>query len=210
MALQLTKEEKIIDLLNRSKESGICQYLKMHPDCIRYIPKEKRKYDFIKSAIISDGYALRLLDDDEKTLEICEIAISENIYNLRFVPEIIKTTDFLIYAIKCDYNAIGLIENQTEELCLIAMEQNKDSIYLINTKTEKIMMKGTQIKGLYKNKNVPQFYNAVLEYVKQNGNSLQYIKKEYKTYEVCQAAVNNSFFAIKYVPKGIKKINILL
>jgi hypothetical protein len=205
MALKLTKEEKIIELLSKSREAGICQYLNIHPDCIKYIPKDRRTYNFIKSAIMSDGSSLKFLDDDEKTLEFCEIAICKNIYNLRFVPEIIKTIDFLIYAIKCDYNVLSLIENQTEELCLLAMDENKNALYLINNKTEKIMMKGTQIKGLYKDKNMPQFYSAVLEYVKSNGNSLQYIKKEHKTYEVCQAAVNNSSFAIKYVPKKMKE-----
>jgi hypothetical protein len=203
MALSLSKKEKILDLLSKSRDSGICHYLKIHPDCIQYIPKSNRKYEFIKIAITSDGYALRLLEDDEKTLEICKIAISKNIYNLRFVPEKIKTIDFLIYAVNCDYNALGLIDNQTEELSLIAMEKSPCSIYLINNKTEKIMLKATKIKGLYKDKNIPQYYDAVLAYVMENGNSLQYIRRKFKTYEVCKAAVSNSPYAIKYVPKDI-------
>ena len=143
------------------------------------------------------------MEDDEKTLEICKIAISKNIYNLRFVPEKIKTIDFLIYAVNCDYNALRLIDDQTEELSLIAMEKSPCSIYLINNKTEKIMLKATKIKGLYKDKNIPQYYDAVLAYVMENGNSLQYIKRKIKTYEVCKAAVSNSPYAIKYVPKDI-------
>ena len=203
MAISLTKEEKIQNLLAKSREAGICHYLKIHPECIQYIPKNNRKYDFIKTAITTDGYVLRLLDDDEKTLEICAIAISNNIYNLRFVPEKIMTKDFLIYAIYCDYNALRIIENQTEEICLFAMEKSPFSIYLIKDKTEKIMLKAIKVKGLYKDKNMPQYYNAVLAYIKENGNSLQYIRREYKTYEVCKAAIDNSAFAVKYVPKKI-------
>jgi len=203
MAVSLTKEEKILNLLSKSRDSGICHYLKLHPDCIQYIPKRNRKYEFIMTAVTSDGYALRLLEDDEKTLEICKIAISKNIYNLRFVPEKIKTLDFLIYAVSCDYNALRLIDDPPEELSLIAMEKSPCSIYLINNKTEKIMLKATKIKGLYKDKNIPQYYDAVLAYVMENGNSLQYIRRKFKTYEVCKAAVCNSSYAIKYVPKDV-------
>jgi hypothetical protein len=203
MAIPLTKEEKIQNLLARSREAGLCHYLKIHPDCIQYIPKNSRKYDFIKTAITTDGYVLRLLDDDEKTLEICMIAISKNIYNLRFVPEEIKTKDFLVYAVNCDYNALRMIENQTEEMCLIAIEKSPYAIYLIKDKTENIMLRATKVKGLYKDKNMPQYYNAILAYIMENGNSLQYIRREFKTYELCKAAVCNSSYAIKYIPKII-------
>jgi hypothetical protein len=203
MAVSLTKEEKILDLLSKSHDSGICHYLNIHPECIQYIPKKNRKYEFIIKAVTSDGYTLRLLEDDEKTLEICKIAISENIYNLRFVPETIKTIDFLMFAINCDYNALRLIDNQTEELSLLAMEKSPYSIYLINDKTEKVMLKAIKVKGLYKDKNMPQYYNAVLAYIRENGNSLQYIRRNFKTYEMCKAAVNNSSYARKYIPKII-------
>ena len=203
MAISLTKEEKIHDFLAKSRDAGICHYLKIHPECLQYIPKSNRKYDFIKAAITSDGYVLRLLDDDERTLEICKIAISKNVYSLMFVPERLITNDFMIYAINCNYNALKLIENQTEEMCIIAMEKSPYAIYLIKDKTENVMLKATKIKGLYKDKNMPQFYNAVLAYIKENGNSLQYVRRKYKTYELCKAAINNSAFAIKYVPKEI-------
>jgi len=203
MAISLTKEEKILSLLSKSRDSGICHYLKIHPECIKYIPKKHRKHEFLIASVTSDGYVLRLLDDDEKSIEICKIAISKNVYNLRFVPEIIKTVDFLIYAINCDYNALRVIDNQTEELSLLAMEKSPYSIYLINNKTEKVLLKATKVKGLYKDKNIPQYYNAVLAYIMENGNSLQYIRREFKTYEMCKAAVSDSSYAIKYVPKII-------
>jgi hypothetical protein len=159
--------------------------------------------DYIKVAIESDGHILRLLDNDEKTLEICKTAINRNVYNLEFVPEELRTTDLLIYAINRDHKALTVIENQDEELCLIAMEKEPYSIYFINDKTEKIMLKAIRVKGLYKDKKMPQYYNAVLEYIKENGNSLQYIRREFKTFELCKAAILNSHFAIKYVPKII-------
>ena len=83
------------------------------------------------------------------------------------------------------------------------MDQNPNSLYFIENKTENIMLKAKDIKGLYKRINMPQYYNAVLAYIKQNGNSLQYIKKEHKTFELCKAAIENSPFAIKYIPKKI-------
>jgi hypothetical protein len=203
MALKISKKEKIESLLEKSRHSGICHYLRLHPDCIQFIPKDKRNMDYIKAAIESDGHILKLLDTDEKTLEICKMAINKNVYNLEFVPEELKTTDFLIYAINRDHKALAVIENKDEELCLIAMEKDPYSLYLINDKTERIMLKAIRVKGLYKDKNMPQYYNAVLEYIKENGNSLQYIRREFKTFELCKAAILNSPFAIKYVPKMI-------
>jgi hypothetical protein len=201
MGLRLSKRDKIRSLLEKSRHAGICHYLRLHPECIQFIPKKQRSVDYIKAAIESDGYILRLLDNDEKTLEICKMAINKNVYNLRFVPKELKTIEFLIYAVNSDYNALSVIEDQNEEICLIAMEKDPCSIYLINDKTEKIMLRAIRVKGLYKDKNIPQYYNAVLEYIKENGNSLQYIKREFKTFELCKVAIINSPFAIKYVPK---------
>jgi len=203
MAFKLTKKEKVENLLNKSRETGLCYYLKLHPDCIKYIPKDKRNINYIKTAIESDGNVFQLLDNDEKTLEICTLAIKRNINNLRFVPEEFKTNDFLIYAISCNHNALGVIDDPSEELCLAAMDKDPNSIFLINNKTEKIMLKAVKLKGLYKHKDMPQFYTAVLEYVRENGNSLQYIKKELKTFELCKVSILNSPFAMKYVPKKI-------
>ena len=203
MAFKLTKKEKIESLLEKNRYFGICNYLKLHPECIEYISIEKRRIDFIKSALESNGNVLELLHNDEKNTEVCKIAIKNNISSFIFVPENIKTIDFLIYAINCDYNVLKYIKNPSEELCLIAMDQNPNSLYFIENKTENIMLKAKDIKGLYKRINMPQYYNAVLAYIKQNGNSLQYIKKEHKTFELCKAAIENSPFAIKYIPKKI-------
>jgi hypothetical protein len=66
-----------------------------------------------------------------------------------------------------------------------------------------MMSLAIKTQGLYNSwRNMPQYYNAVLTYVRKYGSSLKHIRRKFKTYEVCKAAIENSPYSIKFVNKS--------
>ena len=88
-------------------------------------------------------------------------------------------------------------------MLLIAIQEDTGIIFSINNPTEKMMSLALKTQGLYNiRRKMPQYYNAVLTYMKKYGSSLKHIKRKLKTYEVCKAAIESSPHAIKFVNKS--------
>lgn len=85
------------------------------------------------------------------------------------------------------YNGLLLadFENQTEEMCLVAVKQNGLALEFVRNQTEEICTKA----------------------VKQNGLALKYVEKQ--TEAICRAAYNQNQDSVSYIknPKIRKKIS---
>jgi hypothetical protein len=198
-------EEEMDKYLLDSSDNQACDLLQKFPELLKKIRKGLRKKIFIETAIICRPHYFCELDEDEKTEDICIIAVEGSPWNIKYVPTEYLTDEFILKLIEKDWWIIRGIKNPTEEMCLLAMEQNPWAIYYAKEKTEKLMTAAVKAAGLYKNTNMPQYYKAVLAYIKENGFALQYIKKEHKTYELCKAAIENYPGAIKYINKEMIK-----
>jgi len=220
------------EYISKNNDTMICALLRENPKYLLQIPKEKRKHKYILCAISKERrkwkqvqFIFSSLDDDEKSARIWEIAIKNDYRRFQYIPEHIKTEEFILRAI--DKNGfiieyidnptpemcmravisnpytIGDIKNPTEEMWLHAIANGDGIIFYIKNPTEKMMAIALKTQGLYnKWRKMPQYYNAVLLYMKKYGASLKHIQRRFKTYEVCKAAIESSPHAIKYVNKS--------
>ena len=215
----------ILKYVFENKDDTVCDILISKPKLLLKIPKNMRKEKYILSAISKDIHIFDSLEEDEKTMRICEIAVEDIPGNIKDVPETIKTEEFILRMIEKRGFVIGYIDNPTEEMCmkavkstpyaiydiknpteemlLIAIENGKGIIFSVPNPTEKMMSLALKTQGLYNSyRNMPQYHNAVLLYMKKYGQSLKHIRRKLKTYEVCKAAIGSSPYAIRYVNKS--------
>jgi hypothetical protein len=220
-----------IDLLKYISENNddiVCDILANKPECLLKIPSNMRKEKYILSAISKDIHIFSKLDDNEKTLSICKIAVKKIPRYMENVPKHIKTEEFILQMIDKNGYVIGYLDNPTEEMCmravisnpyaihdiknptekmlLRAIEKGNGIIFSIANPTEKMMSLALKTQGLYNScRKMPQYYNAVLVYMKKYGSSLKHIRRKLKTYELCKAAIESSPYAIKFVNKSTLK-----
>jgi len=225
------KAEKLLfQYLSEKNEKEIYEMLIKEPKLVLKIPKESRTEEYLITAIKRDNRIFSNLDEDEKTIKICEVAINtpHGYVCYTSIPENFKTEEFIVRMIDKKGFLISYIDNPTEEMCLRAVKSNPYAIYYVKNPTEemwhiaikngngiifsvenpteKMMILAMKTQGLYNNwRNMPQYYNAVLAYVKKYGNSLKHIKRKLKTYEICKAAIESGCHAIKFVNKSILK-----
>jgi hypothetical protein len=232
----MNKEEQLLyEYISENNDSKICEMITNNPELVLKIPKENRTEKHIVIAVKKDRHhrIFPELDDDEKTLKICEIVIStpHGYVCFDYIPQKYKTEEFILRMIDKGGWLINHIDNPTEEMCLrsvkanpytihaikkirnpteemwhIAIENGNGTIFWADNPTEKMMILALKTQGLYNNwRNMPQYYNAVLAYMKKYGNSLKHIKRKLKTYEVCKAAIESGRYAIKFVNKSTLK-----
>jgi hypothetical protein len=212
--------------LSKNNEKEICKMIIEEPELVLKIPKESRTEKYVITAIKKDSRIFSNLDEDEKTLKICEVAIStpHGYFYYNLVPEKFKTEEFILRMLDKGGWLINKIVNPTEEMCLravksnpytirdiknpteemwhIAIKNGNGIIFAVKNPTEKMMMLAMKTQGLYNSRRMPQYYNAVLEYMKKYGNSLKHIKRRLKKYEICKAAIESGRYAIKFVNKS--------
>jgi len=105
--------------------------------------------------------------------------ISQNGLELEFVEEQNQTEELCILAVKQDGRALEYVEHQTEEICILAVQQDGYALEFVNEEflTEKICMIAIQ----------------------QNGMALWHVKEQYQTDELCILAVQQNCYAIQHV-----------
>jgi len=220
-----------IDILKyvfENNDDMVCYILENNPEYLFEIPSKMHKEKYILSAMSKDIHIFNKLDDNEKTLKVCEVAVKKIPHYLKDVPKHIMTEEFILQTIDKDGYIIEYIDNQTEEMCLravisnpyaiykiknpteemqlIAIKNSEGVIFSIDNPTEKMMSLALKTQGLYNSwREMPQYYNAVLVYMKKYGSSLKHIRRKFKTYEVCKAAIESSPHAIKFVNKSTLK-----
>lgn len=134
----------------------------------------------------------KFAESKNKTLESCLEAVSKDGACLKFVPEEFQTFDVYKKALEHDGQFIMYVINQTEELCLIAVQSNRTcSLQYVKNQTYAICLKAVETSG-WSLKWVDQKildYNLCLVAVKKNHNALQYVPAKYQTSEIIKITV---------------------
>lgn len=124
--------------------------------------------------------------------------IRRNGRNLRRVPAEFKTAELCLATVK--HNGIALEhvpeKYKTRELCLIAIRQRGKALQFL---PDEFVTKDGLLESEF-----------VITAVKSDWRILENIPYEYRTYEVCKAAMNGSFWARALVPKEFKELEKLL
>lgn len=137
---------------------------------------------------------------ENKTLEMCTIAIKQSSYALKYIKN--PTYELCFSAIKRNGYVLQYISDQTAEICLIAVRSNGNSLQYVKNQTKEICLAAVMQTGLalqYVKNQTPEICLAA---VKQHGNALQFVKIQ--TPEICQVAVNTtpgSFIMALYTNK---------
>ena len=93
-----------------------------------------------------------------------------------------QTEDICKLAIQQDNQALEVVKNQTEEICKFAIKQNGLSLEYVKNQNEEICKLAVQ----------------------QNGHALQYVKNQ--TEKICKLAVQQNYQALKYVNEQTEEI----
>ena len=104
---------------------------------IRFIQKDKQTIEICKIAVQQCGDILYFISEDKKTNEIYEIAVRTNGQSLLFVPNNKKTIEICKIAVQQDGLTLLYIQEdkKTVEICKIAVQQNKQALlYVPNNK----------------------------------------------------------------------------
>ena len=170
---------------------------------------ENQTEELCKLAVQKDWLALQYVK--EQTEEICKLAVQEDEDALQYVddkfihlfqedgntmtqeyriitnphnPLLGKSYEEVKEAIRKDGECIGLVNEQTEELCKLAVQQNVDALRFIKNQTEELCKLA----------------------VKQDWHALHYVKNQ--TEELCKIAVKQNKKAAKYVDSKLFKVKI--
>ena len=84
-----------------------------------FIPEEYKNEEFYLS-IIDNDKVFKLLDDSEKTTNLCFKAIEHNFHSFYYIPDKFLTFELYVHLLKCHprANDIGFIKNQYRKLFL--------------------------------------------------------------------------------------------
>ena len=102
----------VSDILERERYINVSEERKR--EALKYNPK---KYPFVIKYI------------HNPTDEMCEFAIRVNANNMKYIPKERQTHDLCVLALQINWLVIRYIRNQTEELQLLAVQQNAWSIF---------------------------------------------------------------------------------
>ena len=229
------------DNIYLNEQDTIYKHILKHikrPDYPEYNPSKFQRYTmYVKTDIklFNKGQFINFDDDISFDKEDCVLEIFikyeymcwdgwNKIYN--FTEE--NLYEQIINLIKQDGYFINLLkkEEQTEELCKLAVQENGCSLKYVRNQTEEICKLAVQLDCIALKyvinqteelcKLTVQQNGYVLQYVKnqteeicklavqQNGSSLQYVNNQ--TEEICKLAVQQNGDALQYVPEHIKHL----
>ena len=89
------------------------------------------------SAVKNNGFALRYVKKEYQTLELCNLALQQNGCAIKYVKE--SSNELRKLAIKTSNGeALRYIDDQTEELCILAMQLNGLCLQYVINQTEEM------------------------------------------------------------------------
>lgn len=199
--------------------------VKKNSDILQYIKKQTP--EICLEAVKHSGLALKYVDN--QTPEICLEAVKNYIGAIQFIKirfdgyyemckdvlmhengwiyfddMIIKTPKLEKLAVQKSWSNLKYVENQTNEICNIALSQSIraiDYVKNIDVLNEILTQNPFNIKYI---KN--QIEELCLFAVKQNGLALRYISPVFRTPKICLEAVKNNVRAFKYVKQQTEEI----
>ena len=133
--------------------------MKHHPFEFEFELKIEDKIEIFKFTLQMDGMALKYINDEEQTSDLCKIAVIQNGIALQYVPLELINEEICKLSVEQNGFAIEFIPKKykTYQLCKLAVKQNGLAIKYIpdNYKTEEIcklaVSKYSWISDIYKN-----------------------------------------------------------
>jgi hypothetical protein len=150
----------------------------------------------------------------EDYFTICKEAVACCPYNLEFVQglSLEQYQELCMIAVERDGHILKFIKDQTPEMCKAAILSNTDPWYgsvleHVKEQTEELCMLAVLQPG-YGAIRHAKFQNLAmcLIAVRDNGYDLQHVNKEFKTHDVCMAAVQRFGWAIEFVENKTAEI----
>ncbi len=132
------------------------------------------------------------------------------ISNIRPIKELPQWQDpeFCLNAVRSNIRSLQYVPQQTEELCLEAIERNGAGIYYIKpeNQTEKICIAAVKSRAMTLLFIRPDLltHEVLLTAVKKHNHGLSYVNPKLQTEELCLAAVGRYGGAINYVKEEFK------
>ena len=121
------------------------------------------------------GYPLLFILKNQN-IELCIEAINQKYYTCDAMKEIQnQTEEMCLLAVKQNGMALQFVKNQTEQICLLAVKQNGMALQFVKNQTNEICLLA----------------------VKQNGMALQFVKNQ--TNEICLSAIQQNGMALQFV-----------
>ncbi len=149
----------------------------------KYLPKNKDMKDILKEAVNQKGKALAVIE--EKTAELCGLAVRRDGLALQYVSEEMLTEEIALQAVGQNGQALRFVPEalRTENVCQEALKNRADALQYIpeNIKTNE----------------------ACLSAVSRNGIMLRFVPMKLRTPEICISAVTNNALAREYVPDNL-------
>ena len=168
--------------------------------------------DNIIDAMINDTDVCKNLTEDCNNDEhikavICSFgkaAVSRDASTLKFIEN--QTEEMCLIAVAKDFRTINYAKVQTEEMCLIAVRQYGSALQFVKEQTDAVCLEAVKNKGLaicfVENKTE----EICLEAVRQNGLALEYIRNEGNYLEIVMEAVKQNGQALKYAIEQTEEI----
>jgi hypothetical protein len=151
---------------------------------------EESQYKDWISLVNVNSYNLRCVPDSLKTEEMCKIAVTQTGYALEYVLDSLKTPELCKIAVTQHGRALQFVPDslKTLELCEIAITNNKEALKYVPEN--------------------PEFYEfCKIFIIHKKGSDLQYVPEKLRTLELCKLAVTNNKEALYYIPNELKETN---
>ena len=176
-------------------------------------------FDFLISSIKINKNIIKkinnLNNNEEFYLKLVRFLDLQTLANIfKIIPENMKTYSLCKIVLTNEYGLIKYIDNQTEDICNIALTMGHDKLEDINIKnhTHNICKKyvNANINNLiyitHKSNLTESFF---FDYINQNPENLNLINIFYKTPKINRLAVSKCGKCIKYVPPNCQSTSII-
>lgn len=125
--LAIKKSPSVFPFVQHQTPKMVWDAIKHNGSNLRYV-KSGKTLVLCSLAVSSFGQALEFVPERFKTIELCEKAIKNNWKAIKFSPQ---TEELCILAIQQNYEAISLILEPSPEVCLTALKKNKNCYSMI-------------------------------------------------------------------------------
>lgn len=175
------------------RDSVLCtEAVKTSNGAIKYLQKQQT-FELCLLAAKGNGHTIQFAKNEFINKELCEIAVNTNGSAIKHVPTHLKTNELILTAIKKDPSVIDSISDQTEEMCLLAIETAQPYIdyrFLSNLRvqTPKVSELMVSIDGglRYINNKTPELCWKSIKLFPKN---LRFVPAEIQSPDMCLYAI---------------------
>lgn len=202
LCLEAVKQEPLVICLLKDPSYEIClEAVKKWAFALEYIKEEHQTPELLMEAVKQNPMIIKYIKN--QTPELCLLAVKKG-YVMEHVKEECQTLEICLEAVKYNSCSIKYVINQTPEVCLKAVRIDPRSLFYIKDQTIDLCLEAITVSGdiyplkLMRNQ-TPELCLAV---VKLRGCALQLVKEQ--THEICLAAVKQNRYAWNYVKDEFK------